>query len=245
MKIFRDQIFWLGAMTAFAIVFLGLFMGMATGKVAIGDSAARVAVGGGAQQGAGIPSEGYPAEPSAPVNIEVEPVGDEDWVRGDRNAKVSVVEFSDIDCPFCSRFHTTMTSVLAKYDGQVNWAYRHLPLAQLHPEAEAKAIASECVGKLSDNDTFWKYLDGLFESQAADEVTAEATKLGIDAAAFEECRKDPKMADKIKDQMAQAERAGGQGTPYSIILVGDEKIPVNGAVPEQQLTAMIEEALGN
>ena len=243
MKILSNQIFWLGAMTAFATVFLGLFIGMATGKVAIGDSAR--AVGGGAQAAAGNPDNAYPAEPEPQREIEVEKVTKDDWVRGDRNAKVSVVEFSDIDCPFCGRFHDSMKTVLENYDGQINWVYRHLPLAALHPQAEAKAIAAECVGKLSDNDTFWQYLDALFVSQAADEVTAEATNLGIDAAAFEECRQDPKMAEKVKDQLAQAERAGGQGTPYSVILAGDEKIPVNGAVPVEQLTALIEQALGS
>ncbi len=244
MKILSNQVFWLGAMTAFATVFLGLFIGMAMGKVAIGESA-RVA-GGGAPAGvAGEPGGAYPPAEAEPQEIVVEDVTKDDWVRGDRNAKVSVIEFSDIDCPFCGRFHDTMKTALEKYDGQINWVYRHLPLAQLHPEAEAKAIATECVGKLAGNDAFWSYLDELFISQAADEVTAEATKLGINAAAFEECRKDPKMAEKVKDQLAQAQRAGGQGTPYSVILAGDEKIPVNGAVPEAQLTALIEQALGN
>jgi len=244
MKILSDQTFWLGAMTAFAVGFFGLFVGMVTNKVSIGDAPARVAVGGG--EPGGYPAEpGAAPAPAAPQEIVVEEVTKDDWVRGDRGADVSVVEFSDIDCPFCSRFHTTMKTVLEKYDGQINWVYRDFPLDALHPQARDKSIAAECVGKLAGNDAYWTYLDGLFASSAADEVTAEATKLGIDAAAFEECRQDPSIAEGVSDEVAQAARAGGSGTPYSVIVAGDQTIPVNGALPEQQLTALIEQALAN
>lgn len=225
-------------MSAFAVVFFALFVGMATDKVAFdNDGVKKVA-------DVGAPGEEYGAgEPAAPVEIKVEEVTDADWVRGDRDAKVSVVEFSDIDCPFCSRFHETMKKVLAQYEGQINWVYRDFPLDQLHPQATAKAIAADCVGKLTDNDTYWKYLDALFVSSADDEVIAEATKLGVDLTQLEACQNDPEMAEAVQAELAQGAAAGARGTPYSVILVGDETIPVNGAVPEAQLIASIEQAL--
>lgn len=92
---------------------------------------------------------------------EVNPVTSEDNVKGDvENAKVTIVEYSDFDCPFCTRFHATMNSVFAKYNGEVAWVYRHFPLEQLHPNAKAVAVASECVAKLGGNDAFWTFADG-------------------------------------------------------------------------------------
>jgi len=240
MRILKDQTFWTGAMSAFAIVFFALFVGMATDKVAFNNSGSAQPIAG---AGAPAAAPGGYGEPAAPVEITVSEVTDADFVRGDRDAKVSVVEFSDIDCPFCARFHETMKKVLASYEGQINWVYRDFPLDSLHPQATAKAVAADCVGKLTDNDTYWKYLDALFVGSAADEVTAEATKLGVDAAAFEACQQDPEMTQAVKDEMAEGAAAGAQGTPYSVIVVGDETIPVNGAVPEAQLIASIEQAL--
>lgn len=93
----------------------------------------------------------------------LKPVTSADHIRGDINAPVKIVEFSDIDCPFCKRFHTTMLEVMNTYgkEGKVAWVYRHFPLTQLHPDAANKAEASECVAELGGNDKFWEFVDGL------------------------------------------------------------------------------------
>lgn len=91
------------------------------------------------------------------------PVTAADHIRGDINAPVKIVEFSDIDCPFCKKFHTTMQEVMKTYgkDGKVAWVYRHLPLTQLHPDAKNKAEASECVTEIGGKDKFWAFVDRL------------------------------------------------------------------------------------
>ncbi|MBT4516971.1 MAG: thioredoxin domain-containing protein [Candidatus Komeilibacteria bacterium] len=86
---------------------------------------------------------------------------DIDWLRGDKDAKITIVEFSDIDCPFCKRFHTTMKQIITDYDGQVNWVYRHFPLTNLHPDATKKAEAAECAGDVGGSDKFWQFVDAL------------------------------------------------------------------------------------
>ena len=109
-----------------------------------------------------------PAQPSnggGGQEISVREVSSEDHILGNPDAPVKIVEYSDIDCPFCSRFHVTMHEVVEAYDGQVAWVYRHLPLAQLHPLASAKAEATECVAELGGNDAFWAFLDTLFERE--------------------------------------------------------------------------------
>ncbi len=92
--------------------------------------------------------------------ISIEPVSDEDWVLGNKNADISIIEFSDLDCPFCKRFHVTMHQVIDSYNN-VNWVFRHFPLPQLHPDATNKAKVAECVGDIGGNDKFWKFVDVL------------------------------------------------------------------------------------
>lgn len=97
-------------------------------------------------------------------DIAITPVSDEDWIRGDQDAEVVVVEYSDIDCPFCQQFHQTMNQVTADFsDDELGWVFRHFPLAQLHPDAPRKALAAECVGQLEGNNAFWQFVDELFQ----------------------------------------------------------------------------------
>ncbi|MCA9363168.1 thioredoxin domain-containing protein [Candidatus Kaiserbacteria bacterium] len=89
----------------------------------------------------------------------MDPVTESDNIKGNPDAGIVIVEYSDFDCPFCTRFHATMNQVVKEYDGEVAWVYRHFPLEQLHPNAKSVAIASECVAKLEGNDAFWKFAD--------------------------------------------------------------------------------------
>jgi len=71
-----------------------------------------------------------------------------DHVKGPRDAVITIIEYSDFDCPFCSRFHDSMNELVAAND-DIAWSYRHFPLEQLHPEAEGVALASECVADIA------------------------------------------------------------------------------------------------
>ncbi len=86
---------------------------------------------------------------------------DQDYVRGERNARVQLFEYSDYDCPFCKRVHPTLKSLLEQNAGKVVWIYRQFPLTQLHPEARAKSEAALCAGKVGGSDAFWAYSDAL------------------------------------------------------------------------------------
>lgn len=104
----------------------------------------------------------------------IRPVQKDDHILGNADAKITIVEFSDTECPFCKRFHATMHEVIDTYgkDGKVAWVYRHFPIAQLHPKAQKEAEALECAAELggpssplgTSNDVFWKYADKLFET---------------------------------------------------------------------------------
>ncbi len=105
--------------------------------------------------------EVQPAEDDLASNVS--PITENDHKRGAENPTVTIIEYSDIDCPFCSQLHETMIKLLDE-NKSVQWVYRHMPIAGLHPEAYEKALASECVYELSNQDdkVFWEYLDLLF-----------------------------------------------------------------------------------
>ncbi|MEK7649686.1 MAG: thioredoxin domain-containing protein [Patescibacteria group bacterium] len=179
-------------------------------------------------------------------------VNGDDHLRGNPDAAVKIVEYSDLECPFCKTFHKTMLQVMDEYgnDGRVAWVYRHLPLDQIHPKARKEAEASECAAKLGGNDAFWQYIDKIFEITPANNgldhalLPQIAQDLGLDRAAFEACLSGGEFAQKISDQMQDAAAAGAQGTPYSVIITKDGKtIPINGALPYPSVKAMIDQAL--
>jgi len=109
-----------------------------------------------ARSGADAPNTG-----DSPATDQVNPVTEDDHIKGDLNAPIKIIEYSDFDCPFCSRFHETMDQVVSQND-DVAWVYRHFPLDQLHPNARTVAQISECVANLGGNEAFWTFTDGYF-----------------------------------------------------------------------------------
>ncbi|MCC7436252.1 thioredoxin domain-containing protein [Candidatus Nomurabacteria bacterium] len=172
-----------------------------------------------------------------------------DYVRGDiSKAEVVVIEYSDSDCPFCERFHTTMKDLLSQYGTKVAWAYRYFPLS-IHPNANNEAIALECVGSLGGNDAFWKYLDEVISITVSPEkskatLSSVANGIGIDKNLFESCIANPDIAKKITDQSTEAQSLGAQGTPYSIAInkKGEQEV-IPGALPIEQLKPIIDRLL--
>lgn len=101
--------------------------------------------------------------PTGAAPIPVDPVAASDYVRGNRNARIAMIEYSDLQCPFCKQFHPTAQRLVDEYKGQVLWVYRHFPLDQLHPVARKAAEGSECVAEFAGEDGFWKYVDAVFK----------------------------------------------------------------------------------
>ncbi len=189
-----------------------------------------------------------PPIPTANGDIKIQPVSDTDWVRGNRDAKISIIEFSDTECPFCKRLHPTMKKIIDEYGDDVQWIYRHFPL-ETHAKARKEAEAVECAGELGGNDSFWSYLDRVFEITPSNDgldlalLPDIAEYVGLDRSEFEACLNSGKYAGKIEDHYQQALAAGGRGTPYSVLISGDQKIPLSGALPYEQIKATIDALL--
>lgn len=189
------------------------------------------------------PSPSAAPSPAPEAAGEVKPISKDDHVRGDRNAEVVLYEWSDFECPFCSRFHPTMVQIMNEYKGQVAWVYRHFPLS-FHPQARPAANASECA---AEQGKFWEYADKLFEnqSQLGDAYYKTlAGELKLNMSKWESCYAAKKYDAKITQQMNDGTAAGVTGTPGTIIVAKDgSKQLVPGAVPYEQLKTMVDAAL--
>ncbi len=167
-------------------------------------------------------------------------------MKGDKDAAITLVEYSDFDCPFCSRFTPTVDQVLEEYDGDVRVVYRHFPLRSLHPQAAPAAEASECAG---DQGKFWEYHDELFANQGTfsdDTYVDIARRLGLNIRTFEECVQSNKYASKVQQDERDAQNAGGRGTPYSVIIgPNGETVPLSGALPFSSVKPVIDQLLAS
>lgn len=208
-------------------------------------------------QAAAGQAAGAQAEDTAPQTPpesadNIPPVTDEDHVKGDRNARIALIEYSDFECPFCKQFHTTAQQVVDNYEGKVMWVYRHFPLA-FHANAQKEAEASECAAELGGEDGFWEYTDKIFERTtsngtgfALEDLVPLAGEIGLAEGKFKECLDSGRYTQEVKDEMDAGAAAGISGTPGNILLetkTGKTNL-IPGAVPYEQLKQAIDELLG-
>ena len=175
-----------------------------------------------------------------------------DHTRGNANAPVTLVEYSDFECPFCKRFHLTAKKIVEESNGQVRWVYRHFPIDELHPvKARKAAVASECAAELGGNDAFWKYADRFYELTPSNNQTDTDTvlpqiarEIGLDEAKFASCMTSGKHDRHIEEDRQNAITTGGRGTPWSIIVSRTGKTyPLSGAQPHAAVKQLVDLAV--
>lgn len=198
-------------------------------------------------------------QPSAPVDTgstdAVAPVTAKDHIKGNPDAPIKIVEYSDFECPFCKQIHNTLNELMKKYEdsGEVAWVYRHFPLEQLHPKnAMRVAIASECAVEQGGNDMFWKFADTFFSVTPSNDRTDLTTvfpkiytDIGLDAAKMATCIESGRYDAHIQNEIENAVATGGRGTPWSVLIAPDgTTVAMNGAQPlpawEQAIAQMLQ-----
>lgn len=171
-------------------------------------------------------------------------VDSSDHIFGNENAKVTIIEYSDFECPFCARFHPTLHRIVDEFEGEVRWVYRHFPLSSIHSSANAAAVASECIAELGGNDAFWSFSDIVFANQrnlGQDFFTQIAVDLGISEPNFTECFLSDRYFSRIQRDLENVAKSGGRGTPYSIVINDrGDVFPFSGALPYEQVRQIIE-----
>jgi protein-disulfide isomerase len=197
-----------------------------------------------------VPAQAQPTAQQPTGDLEkMTPITSADHIRGNSNAAVKIVEYSDTECPFCKRFHETMKKVIDS-NKNIAWVYRHFPLDQLHSKARKEAEATECAGELGGNEKFWSYLDRLMEVTPANngldpaELPKIAEYVGLDTASFNACLSSGRYAKKIEEHVQNAVATGGNGTPWSIVVSkSGKKYPLSGALPIEAVQQLIDVAL--
>jgi len=183
-----------------------------------------------------------PDIPTGIASVNAEDFVDDDPVLGNEDAKLTIVEFSDFQCPFCKRARDDAVKQIEEQyikTGKVKFVYRDFPLTSIHPMAQKSAEAAECA---DDQGKFWEYHDLIFEKQAGLSITSLkqwAGELGLNENDFNKCLDSGKYTNEVNKDASDAQRAGGQGTPYFI--VGNQ--PVSGAQPFAAFQAAIESQL--
>lgn len=236
------QAFWLGFVTAIltlcTIGFIALGSCVLKGECAVGEGFAAIEIGDDDDDD----YEAVAAAGTAPSGT-VPAVNDGDYIRGDVDAPLTIIEYSDFECPYCERFHPTMEQVMEEYDGQVRWVLRNFPLS-FHPNAEDAGVAAECAGQQGK---FWEYGDELFANRSSfsDDYYLElAGDFGLNTSDFTECYEGSEARAKVRAQAQGGAAAGVTGTPGSFIIDEDgNATPIKGALPFSSVAAAIDAML--
>lgn len=156
-----------------------------------------------------------------------------------QDAKLTIVEFADFECPFSKDEATVYRTLMKKYEDRVRFVYRDYPLESIHPDATQAAVAAECA---REQGKFWAYHDKLFVNSPAlafPDLTSYAEQAGLDTVQFEKCLVDERYKDKVATDTALAGRLGLRGTP-TFFFNGQR---VEGAIPADVFESLIEKLL--
>jgi len=186
--------------------------------------------------------EAQPTQPAPAPRAEVE-IGDSS-VKGDEAAPVTIIEFSDFQCPFCVRhFSQTFSQIEEAYinTGKVNYVFKHFPLDNIHPHATPAALASECA---HEQGKFWEFHNIAFENSQSlgdENYKAWAEELELDTEQFNDCYDSQKYLEKVRNDLQQGSQAGVRGTPGFLV----NGMLVSGAQPFEIFQQVIESELNS
>jgi protein-disulfide isomerase len=174
-----------------------------------------------------------------PAAIRVQVSTEDAPVRGAADAPVTIVEFSDFECPFCKQAHPTLKQLLERYPGKVRLAYRDFPLDSIHPQARRAAEAARCA---QDQGKFWEYHDVLFTQSpqlALEDLRRYAGQVGLDVTKFDGCLSAGVHKATVQRDLDEGNRLGITGTPAFFI----NGRTLSGAQPLDAFTRLIDQEL--
>lgn len=178
-------------------------------------------------------------------------IAQDGYILGDKDAKVTIIEYSDLLCPFCKRHYNAQTieNLVKKYPDDVNMIFRQMPLPQLHPTAPLWAQWAVCAGKLGGSESYYAYLAKAFavEEFTEDNVKAIASDIGLKKSAFADCLTSEETIAAVTAQVQEGQSFGINGTPGNLV-VDNEKgtyVVIAGAYPTEAFEAEITKILWN
>lgn len=177
--------------------------------------------------GSGQSLFGGPTEDVAGSNLEnLVPVSSSDHVTGNSDGAIALIEYSDLECPFCKVFHEAMNAVLAERT-DIKWVYRHYPIDSLHAQARAEAEAAACVGKLGGSEKFWAYIDSIFDTTKSNDgldlaqLPVLAEKVGVTKTDLDACITSGDGKKIVDADYESGTAIDVSGTPFPILIDSD------------------------
>lgn len=163
-------------------------------------------------------------------------------IYGDLNAQFTLVEYSDLECPFCKRFHDTPKQLVDQAGGRINWEWQHYPLQFHNPAAASAAHAAECVSETAGSKGFWAFLHEWFDrsqmnGQGFADMELLAREVGARPDDFRACMDSGKYKEKIQKEMDRGTALGVTGTPATVVVDNEtgKSVLVKGAQPPQAI----------
>ncbi len=172
------------------------------------------------------------------------------YIKGNKNARITIIEYSDLLCPFCKRHYNAQTieNLIKKYPNDVNMVFRQMPLPQLHPTAPIWAQGAVCVGKLAGADKYYDYLAKAFAAEEFTEanVTEMAVSLGVNKSKFASCLTSKETIAQVAAEVAEGNAFGINGTPGNLVVDNKNGTStlIAGAYPTETFEAEITKILG-
>jgi len=163
------------------------------------------------------------AEKYEPYELAVKWTNSGNHIYGNETARFTLVEYSDLECPYCKRYHSVPKRVVDLSDGLVAWQWKHFPLPFHNPVAAIEAQASECIASIAGNRAFWVYLQSIFDEtkgngQGAGDLVNLAQSIGIDEEKYTDCINTGKFRDKVAADRQHATELGITSTPVTYIV---------------------------
>lgn len=182
--------------------------------------------------------------PARPTELKIAKPTESDHWTGSKDAKFVLVEYSDLECPFCKSIHPTLKRLLTENEGKIAWVFRHYPLS-FHAKAQKLAEAVECASDQDGDNAFWKMTEVIYNKMPDIELTGMAdlaNSIGLDGAALQTCMDSGKLAQKVKDQQAEGTKAGVQPTPSTVIynVATGKTLLVEGDLPYDQFKTQLD-----
>lgn len=178
-----------------------------------------------------------------PANVNVPAPNSGDHIVGSLSAPITLVEYSDFQCPYCRLVYPTLKQLVEESNGQVAWVHRNFPLDSIHPQAMPAALAAECIAEQLGQSGFWKFADAIFadQSKMSPAYYAQlAVQFGADEATYNSCVSTQKYASKISQEATDAQVNGGRGTPFTVVVSKNAQVPISGALPYEQFKSVIQ-----
>ncbi|MGH0003634.1 DsbA family protein [Pseudovibrio ascidiaceicola] len=178
------------------------------------------------------------------------PLADDDTsgrrIYGNVGARFTIVEYTDLECPFCKKFHETPKRIVEGAKGNVNWQLKHLPLDFHNPAAKQQAVAAECVREQKGNKGFWVFMNEVFRhskgnGQGVSNLLKLTQDVGANVEQIKSCMQSGRAIQIVENDLRRANELNLRSTPSSFVVDNQSgiSIPLNGAQPYEAVVAII------